>query len=632
VALFGVFLIAVPGICLFFFYGVVRFEVEKENVERMASYAASFEESFSKPEAEGGGIKGLSARVSNLGDWPGRVTLIDGQGAVLYDSSGSEAEAMDNHLQRPEIRSALARGTGVSLRYSATLRAHMHYYALKTRDNAGQVVFIRVACPISAFTRILSAFLRRSAAALVSVGALSLFFWIWLAKRLFKPLEEIVGRSRQIGTADARFPIFRDVELQRLSEALNTMSERLREADADIRSRREELARIIEALPIGIVLMDSARKVRYLNGVTRFLFGDTGGVVKGSPVERLIPNGEIYDMLDGPDTSKVVFLTPPGSAEGGLLEGGLMVEVSAISLATGRLMTLRDVTEERRLEETRRNFTIDAGHELQTPLTAIRAAAELLMEELAAEGAPIDTPAENILIEDTLIKDISVEDTPVEEISTEEPQKGKHERLQGLLSTILRQQERMTSLIDDLLLLVKLSDSKGKLASAERTPEDLVELLETVADEFRGNPAARSVVIQTAALDDPELGAPFRANRSELLRALSNIVDNAVRKCGEKYGASPSGRVKLELRKKDLLWIITVADNGPGVSPEVAAQISKSFRGGTKTRNRGKWGSEGHGLGLSIAARVIESHGGSIELLSSSSLGGADFEIRLPID
>ena len=324
VALFGVFLIVVPGLCLFFFYRVVRVEVEKENVERMASYAASFEESFSKPEAEGGGIKGLSARVSNLGDWPGRVTLIDHEGAVLYDSSDSKTEAMDNHFQRPEVRSALAAGSGVSLRYSATLRTHMHYYALKAKGSDGQVVFIRVAYPIAAFTRILTSFLQRSAAALVSVGLISFFFWIWLAKRLFTPLEEIVGRSRQIGRADAHFPIFRDVELQRLSEALNTMSERLREADADIRSRREELARSIEALPIGIVLMDSARKVRYLNGVTRFLFGDTGGVVKGSPVERLIPNGEIYDMLDA-DASGVVFLTPPGSAEGGLLEGGLMV-------------------------------------------------------------------------------------------------------------------------------------------------------------------------------------------------------------------------------------------------------------------------------------------------------------------
>ncbi|MDR1376083.1 MAG: HAMP domain-containing protein [Synergistaceae bacterium] len=588
VALFAVFLTIVPGLCLFFFYSAVRVEVEKENLERLVFYASLFEQSFSKSEA--GGIEGLAARVADFGAWPGRVTLIGGDGSVLYDSSGSEAEA-DNHLQRPEIREALAVGTGVSLRYSATLGTHMHYYALKTKGPDGQDVFIRVADPISAFTRIAAAFVRRSVAAVVSVAAIALFFWIWLTKRLFKPLREIVRRSREIGTTEARFPIFRDVELQKLSDALNTMSERLREADADIRSRREELARIVEALPIGVVLMDSAHKVRYLNGVTRFLFGDTGNVVKGSPIERLIPSGEIYDMLEGPDATNVVFLTPPADAQG----GGLIVEVSVISLATGRLMTLRDVTEERRLEETRRNFTIDAGHELQTPLTAVRAAAELLMEE-----------------------------------ESEREFEGKSER-KSLLSTILRQQERMTSLIDDLLLLVKLSGSKGEFALAERTSEDLTDLLETVAEEFRNNPAARPVVVEAAG--DWKEPAPFRANRSELLRAISNIVDNAVRKCNEKYQGSLGGRVELALRKKDPLWVVTVSDNGPGVSSEVAGQISKSFRSnGMQTRGEGKWGSNGHGLGLSIAARVIESHGGSIELPSNSSLGGAAFEIRLPAE
>ncbi|MDR1979343.1 MAG: HAMP domain-containing protein [Synergistaceae bacterium] len=610
VALFGAFLTVVLGLCLFFFYNAVKVEIEKENLKRMASYASSFEQSFSRPEAEGGGIRGLAARASDFGEWPGRVTLIGYDGEVLYDSSASEP--LDNHIQRPEIRGALVDGTGSSLRYSSTLNTHMHYYALKTKNSDGHDAFIRVSYPISAFTRILAVLVRRSALAMASIGGMGLLFWIWLTKRLFQPLEEIVRRSRQIGTADARFPIFRDVELQRLSEALNTMSERLREADADIRSRREELARIIEALPIGVVLTDSARRVRYLNGVTRFLFGDKGDVVKGSPVERLIPNGEIYDMLDGPDARGVVFLTPPSRVEG----DALIVEVSTISLATGRLMTLRDVTEERRLEEARRNFTIDAGHELQTPLTAVRAAAELLMEEFCE---------------------------PSGESGTREPEPQKSGQ-KALVATILRQQERMTSLIDDLLLLVKLSGSKGELASAERTPEDLMDLLNTVADEFRDNPAARSVTIETAG-PAPGSPTPFWANRSELLRAISNIVDNAVRKCGEKYGPNPGGRVKLELRRDDeaAMWVVTVSDNGPGVSPEAVGRISESFRDsfrGVEMGTRGKWGSEGHGLGLSIAARVVKAHGGFIELRSplngavsgEAASGGAAFVIRLPME
>ena len=576
VAIVAVFLAVVPGLCLFFFYGAVKVEVEKENLGRMASYAKSFERAFSTE-----GRTGLAAHEAGLRPWPGRVTLIGWDGTVRFDSA-EPTQRFDNHLDRPEVRAALKDGVGSSLRYSATLRTHLHYYVLKTETLDGRAAFIRVAYPVSALTRILTALLWRFALAAVSITVLSVLFWLWLTNRLFRPLEEIVNRSEQVGTGEVRFPIFRDVELQKLSTALNAMSERLRAADADIRSRREELARIMEALPVGVLLLDAGLKVRYLNGLTRVLFGDKGEVVKGNPVERLIPSGEIYAMLDGPDACGTVFLTPQGPGE-----EALIVEVCVISLATGRLMTLRDVTESRRMEETRRNFTIDAGHELQTPLTAIRAAAELLLDDLTAPKAA----------------------------------SGDIEGKKSLLSTILRQQERMTSLIDDLLLLAKLENPSQE--ADKRGPEDLLELLNTVISEFRGNPSARSVTFDVLA---PGLSsAPIIVNRPELLRAIFNVVDNGSRKCGEK----PGGKVRLELRGEEARWVTTVSDNGPGVTPEAARRIFRSFQ--TLGHAQGGWGSGGHGLGLSIAARIVRAHGGSIDLLPSSSLGGAAFEIRLPM-
>jgi two-component system phosphate regulon sensor histidine kinase PhoR len=577
VALVAVFLTVVPGLCLFFFYGAVKAEMEKENLDRMTSYAKSFERAFlSEGEA------GLAAYEAGLRPWLGRVTLVGGDGVVRFDSAES-AQQFDNHLNRPEVRAAFKDGVGSGLRYSATLRTHLHYYALKTESPEGHVSFIRVAYPVSALTRVLTALLWRSALAAASITVLSVLFWLWLTNRLFRPLEEIIRRSEQVGTgfSDARFPIFHEVELQRLSAALNVMSERLRNADADIRSRREELARIVEALPIGVLLLDAGLKVRYLNGVTRALFSDRGEVVKGSPVERLIPSGEIYSMLDGPDACGTVLLTPPPGGE-----EALAVEVRVVPLATGRLMTLRDVTESRRMEETRRNFTIDAGHEFQTPLTAIRAAAELLLDNLATTAT----------------------------------QRGSGmEEKKSLLSTILRQQERMTSLIDDLLLLAKLENPSQK--TAERAPEDLLELLNAVTDDFRENPSARSVTFELLTSLPSAL---IMGNWSELLRAVSNVVDNAARKSGEK---KHGGKVRLELWKEGAQWVVTVSDNGPGIELEVARRVFKSFQRGPA---RARWGSEGHGLGLSIAARVIHAHGGSLGLLPFSPLGGAAFEIRLP--
>ncbi len=605
VALFAVFLSAVLGLSLFFFYRMVRSGLEEENLVRMAEYGKRLERAF-----DSGGVEGLREGLSEIeagaGERQARVTLIAEDGTVLYDSSGTVS---DNHRSRPEILEAGREGTGSAVRYSNTLRTHMHYYAFRVQALGGGYTFIRVAWPLAALTRILSALMWRSLFCLLVVGGVSLLFWMWLTKRIFRPLEKIIHRSEHIGgTTNVRFPLFREVEFRKLSMALNDMSTRLQEANANIQARREELTRIVEALPVGVVLTDPARDVRYLNSVARGFFGDRGEVVKGSPVERLISNGEIYDMLGGPDSCRTVFLPPVAALPS---DRGRNVEACTITLANGRLMMLRDVTTERTLEETRRNFTIDAGHELQTPLTAIRAAAELLLDG----------------------RDPDSED-------------GR------LIGTILRQQQRMTSLIDDLLLLIRLEDGPRP---EEHVREDLAEVLSSLAEEYREHPATGRIGIET---DLPQ-EAPVDAARPELLRALSNLVDNAVRKVTEKYDDAPGGKISISLKREDLpartegtadnpappppgggigsqglrpWWKVLIADNGPGVSPEVEDRIFRSFHSASAARRGGKWGSGGHGLGLSIAARIVEAHGGTVDLLplSKSPLGGAAFEIRLP--
>ena len=561
VILFSIFISVVLSISFYFMTSTVRAELVRENLEDMTRTSRMLVSVFEK-----GGVPALRETVTQLADWPGRVTYIASNGAVLYDSSGLDT---DNHLKRPEIKKASEAGVGNSLRYSSTLRTHMNYHATKVASKEGSG-FIRVAYPLSVLTRILQALLKRALLYIVLVILLSVLFWVWLTKRIFSPLEKIIAKAELIkSNSDVRFPLFRDIELQKLSIALNDMSARLQDADSNIRSRREELARIIEALPIGIVLTGINRSVRYLNNVARALLGDVGDVGKGTPVERLIPNREIYDMLDAPDARKIFFLP---------YKNGTWVDICTLTLESGRLLVISDMTEERRLEETRRNFIIEAGHDLQTPLTSIRAAAELLLENAVPEDAP-------------------------------------------LLNTVLRQQERMTSLIDDLLLLVKLDREAAK---EEKRPEDLAALLKILLDEFKEDPAAHNLVFDVSL---PER-APIHATRSEILRGLSNVLDNAVRKCNEKWGEKIGGVISVNLEARTDEWNLVIADNGPGISPEIEDQIFESFHSAGKTA--GKWGSSGHGLGLSIAARVFGVHGGGIEFLRKPPLEGAAFRITLP--
>ncbi|MCL2011096.1 MAG: HAMP domain-containing protein [Synergistaceae bacterium] len=335
VVFFVISLTTLLAFCLFFFYNAARNEIEKENLTRMGSYCRFMERILVRD-----GLDGLLERLPDITELT--VTIVNEDGTVLYDSSNAETERMDNRILRPEIKDASRDGTGNSIRYSNTRRAHMLYYALRAEyGQERHFLFIRTAMPLSSLSGTFSAFARYAVLAAALIAAAGFAFRIWLTKRLFRPLEEIVRHTEMVENGKARFPIFGDRELQRLSVALNTMSENLRKAKANIDKRRDELAQIVEALPIGVAVIGADRRVRYLNEVTRYLFGEKGDVVKGSPIELLIRSAEIYDMLDAAeDTCKTVFL-PPNPAR--FDEKGTMAEVCAVTLGSGRMITLRKV-------------------------------------------------------------------------------------------------------------------------------------------------------------------------------------------------------------------------------------------------------------------------------------------------
>lgn len=113
----------------------------------------------------------------------------------------------------------------------------------------------------------------------------------------------------------------------------------------------------------------------------------------------------------------------------------------------------------------------------------------------------------------------------------------------------------------------------------------------------------------------------------DLRRALLNIMENA-----QKYiqtGDGSAGIIKVSIEEDEGKWRLTVDDNGPGIAENERELVFERFRRGDGHRARGKKKSGGYGLGLSISRRIIERHGGTLEI-GESQLGGAAFVIRLP--
>ncbi len=138
-----------------------------------------------------------------------------------------------------------------------------------------------------------------------------------------------------------------------------------------------------------------------------------------------------------------------------------------------------------------------------------------------------------------------------------------------------------------------------------------VELAPTVAS------ALDSVKLEgvTVSVDDGAGGAALQADPTQLRQIVINLVDNAVQ------AAQPAGQVRVKLSRDEQGVTLEVADSGAGISPEVKNRLFEPL---VTTRTRGV------GLGLALVKRMVERHGGRIEVGRSDELGGARFTVWLP--
>ena len=171
------------------------------------------------------------------------------------------------------------------------------------------------------------------------------------------------------------------------------------------------------------------------------------------------------------------------------------------------------------------------------------------------------------------------------------------------LDRVTTSADRMVGMVDDLLLLSRLSDPATPRADAR---VELVSLLETVCHAQAAR--ARDVI---GTLEVPSGPAYVIGDRHELERALMHLMSNAL------AHTPPGGRVTLRLGQDGDTWVVTVADTGRGIPPEEQERVFTEFVRGPEP---------GAGLGLAIVRRVADRHGGRVELASSP---GEGTEVRL---
>ncbi len=370
-----------------------------------------------------------------------RMTWIDGQGTVLYDSQ-SDSTGMENHLEREEVKEALDTGYGESRRYSVTLMERYLYAARKLPDGT----VLRLSILQNSILTLLLGMVQPICIVFAAALLLSVALAVRLSGKIVQPFNEIdLDDPLSNEGYDELSPFLRRIASQQRQLA--------RQRDA-LEQKENELHTIIDSMNEGMILLNERGKIVSMNPAAGRFLGANWECV-GLDLLSVSRNLDIQELLEralrGEACERVIEL----QGERCQIDAS---PVRAEDAVRGAALCFFNVTEKEKAEQMRREFTANVSHELKTPLHAISGYAELLKNDMV-----------------------------------------KREDVSPFAGKIYDEAQRMTQLVEDIISLSRL-DEGAKDMERERTDlyglaEKAVKSLEPEADaarvtmELSGGPA-----------------------------------------------------------------------------------------------------------------------------------------------
>ncbi|MCX6842829.1 MAG: ATP-binding protein [candidate division WOR-3 bacterium] len=401
----------------------------------------------------------------------------------------------------------------------------------------------------------------------VASGAISFL----TAHVLTQPVKSLTAAFRRIsaGDLDVRVLPARQGRLRELGDSFNEMAFRTQELVAELTRQREALNTVIASIQEGLAVLDSSGVIVLANDSFRRICADRDVVGK-----------HYWEAIRDPHVAGLVKAVGPGQSTATRrcdLGGRDYVCSAGFLPAADRLvLTLHDVTEISRTAEVKRDFVQNVSHELRTPLTAIKGFAETMQPTIDEANRPY-------------------------------------------LETIIRNTDRLVSLVQDLLTLSELEERGTELQVED---VDLKAMAEQILKLFEPRARAKGLVLRLSISSLLPLPSSLllRADRFKLEQVFINLLDNAV-----KY--TDRGEVELVLGREDGEAVIKVRDTGPGIAPEHLPRLFERFYVVDKGRSRQLGGT---GLGLSIVKHIVLLHSGEVTVESTPG-AGTTFTITIPV-
>lgn len=297
-----------------------------------------------------------------------RITWVDNQGKVLYDNE-SDAQIMDNHANREEIKEALKDGYGESVRYSKTLTTQSLYSAQRL-DN-GTVIRLSVT------RHSILVLLFRMFQPLVLILVLAFLLSLWLSHSIAKSIVLPLNRL------DLDHPLENDAyeEISPLLRRIARHQKEVTEREVLIEQRQSEFDTIISKIKEGMILLDNNCRIISINQAAQDIL-QTDQTCLGKDMLQILRNLSLNNWLEK-------------GLQGRKQEGILQLDdahykvmvrpIQSEDKVTGLAILFFDVTDQLQAEQLRREFTANVSHELKTPLHLISGYSEMLASDVVAQ-------------------------------------------------------------------------------------------------------------------------------------------------------------------------------------------------------------------------------------------------------